>query len=128
MRTQNKLDLKRTRPEGHKHTFYVYGNYGSIPLSVFQVSFYLIFLTDVVEVTLGIRVNLYNALVGGEPQNMPRIPERTSNPEGGRKSNVFLKVSPRPHLSKGGASSDTLTALHFCPFKGVVESWCILAS
>lgn len=33
MRTQNKLDLKRTRPEGHKHTFYVYRNYGSIPFS-----------------------------------------------------------------------------------------------
>lgn len=79
------------------------------------------------EVTLGIPVNLYNAIMGGEPQNMPRTPERTSNPEDGRKNNVFLKVSPRPHLSKGAASSDTLTALHFCPSKGVV-AWCILAT
>lgn len=36
VRTQNKLDLRRTRPKGHKHTFYVYGNYGSIPFVVFK--------------------------------------------------------------------------------------------
>ena len=128
MRTQNKLDLKITRPEGHKHTFYVYGNYGSIPFSVFQISFSLIFLTNVVEVTLGIPLNIYNALLGGKPQNVLRSPERTSNPESGRRSSVFWKMSPQPHLLQGCASCDTLIAPRFCLSKGGVGSLYLLAT
>lgn len=69
MRTQNKLDLKRTRPEGHKHTFYVYVNYGSIPFIVFQISFYLIFLTNIVGAMGHSFKSLYRSYIRWTPES-----------------------------------------------------------
>lgn len=61
----------------------------------------------------------------GTPEHT-KNPRKNINPELGEKNNVFLKMSPRPHLL-GGASSDFLTTA-FLSLKAVVESWCILVT